>query len=205
MVIRLALAFALVLALTGCSTITALGDATTTLDVYELRAADQPRASRQTSDHLIIELPNTTGALDTDRIMIRPTALQAQYLPDVRWSDPAPAMVQTLMLRSLDSTDAVSFVGRRPLGPGGDYAVLTELVDFQAELDPGGETATVRLTMIVRLLRERDTRVIASRTFSASAVSSSTDTKAVVATFDAAAESLMTAFTDWTLSNLGAR
>lgn len=205
MTLRFALACTLVLALTGCSTITALGEATTTLDVYELRAADQPRAARQSGDHLIVELPNATGALDTDRIMIRPNALQAQYLPDVRWSDPAPAMVQTLMLRSLESTDAVSFVGRRPLGPGGDYAVLTELVDFQAEVDPGGETATVRLGMIVRLLRERDTRVVASRTFTASAQAASTDTAEVVTAFDAAADALMTAFTGWTLSSLGLR
>jgi cholesterol transport system auxiliary component len=205
MVLRFALASAVALVLTGCGAISALDDATTTLSVYDLRAADQPRAARQTDTHIIVELPNASGALDTDRIMIRPDPLQAQYLPDVRWSDPVPAMVQTLMLRSLESTDAASYVGRRPLGPGGDFAVLTELVDFQAELDPGGETATVRVEMIVRLLRERDTRVVASRTFRASAVAPSTETPAVVAAFDTAVEALMTAFTSWTLESVGAR
>ena len=205
MVLRFVLASAVALALTGCNAITAIGDATSPLAVFELRAAEQPRASRQTDDHIIIELPNTTGALDTDRIMIKPDPLRAQYLPDVRWSDSAPVMMQTLMLRSLESTEAVSYVGRRPLGPGGDYAVLTELLDFQAELNANGETATVRLRMIVRLLREQDTRIVASRTFNASAESASTETVALAAAFDAAAKSLMTGFTGWTLSELGMR
>lgn len=205
MVLRLVLAFCALSAVSGCSAISAIGGATAPLDVYELRAPDQPQASRQLAHHLIIELPTTTGALDTDRIMIRPDPLQAQYLPEVRWSDPTPAMLQTLMLRSIESTGAFSYVGRRPLGPGGDYAILAELIDFQAELAPDAETATVRLRMSVRLLRESDTRIIASRSFSASAISPSSETTAIIAAFDTAAANLLPEFTSWTLARLGAR
>ena len=68
---------------------------------------------------VIIELPTTSGALATDRIMIRPNRLQAQYLPESRWSEPAPVMVQTLMLRAVEATGAVRYVGREPLGVSG--------------------------------------------------------------------------------------
>jgi cholesterol transport system auxiliary component len=112
-------------------------------------------------------------------------------------------MLQTLMLRSLESTNAFGYVGRRPIGPGGDFALLTELVDFQAVEDATDGSATVRLRMIVRLLREDDGRIVATGRFDASAVSPSTETQTIVAAFDAAAKVLMKDFTDWTLSSLG--
>jgi len=149
-------------------------------------------------------LPDYTRLAQEARIMIKPNALQAQYLPSARWSDAAPVMLQTLMLRSVQSTDAFSYVGRQPLGARGDYAVLTELVDFQTELDAAGQTATVRLGMTVRVLRETDNRIIASRNFSASAIAPSTETLALVAGFDAAAANLLPAFTSWTLSVIAA-
>ncbi len=200
-----AAALAALTALTGCGAISALDSATAPLEVYELRAQPQPPATRQSAAQVIVEIPNTSGALETDRIMIRPAPLQAQYLPEARWGDPVPEMLQTLMLRSLESTGAFAYVGRRPLGPGGDYAVLTELSDFQAELDPGGDTATIRIQMTVRLLRERDLRIIATRNFSATTTAPSTGTEAIVAAFDAAAAEFLPEFTGWTLATLGAR
>ncbi|MCC5973818.1 MAG: membrane integrity-associated transporter subunit PqiC [Rubellimicrobium sp.] len=205
MTIRLVLAVCCLVALSGCGTISALEGATAPLDVFELRAQPQPQAARQSPVQVIVELPSTTGALDTDRIMIRPNALQAQYLPEVRWGDPVPVMLQTLMLRSIESTGAFAYVGRRPLGAGGDFAILTELRDFQAELDPEGETATVRLQMTARMLREGDMRIVATRAFAATAPAASTETGAIIAAFDAAAAQLMPDITSWALASAGAR
>jgi ABC-type uncharacterized transport system auxiliary subunit len=133
---------ALLPALAACGAVSALSDATTPMEVIVLEApSDLPlRQGRPLPRDIIVEEPTAGGALNTDRIMIQPGALQAQYLPDVRWSDPAPVMLQTLMLRSLDQTAAFQYVGRRPLGPGGDFAILTEIVDFQAELSPDGDS-----------------------------------------------------------------
>lgn len=203
--IRHALAVCVFMALSGCSAISAITGATATLDVYELRAPVPSSASRRATTQVIIETPTTTGALNTDRIMIRPSDLQAQYLPGARWSDPAPVMLQTLMLRSLEGTDAFGYVGRRPIGPAGDVAILTEIVDFQAEQNAEDGTATVRLGVLVRLLREGDARIIATRRFDSAAIAPSTATRDVVAAFDAAAEGLLRDFTGWTVSSLGAR
>lgn len=204
MTIRIALAVCSIVALSGCGAISALEGATTPLEVFELRAQPQPQAARQSPVQVIVELPNTTGALDTDRIMIRPNALQAQYLPEVRWGDPVPVMLQTLMLRSIESTGAFAYVGRRPLGAGGDFAILTELRDFQAEIGPNGEGASARLQMTVRILRERDMRIIATRSFTATAPAASTETGPVVAAFDAAVAQLLAEFTAWALASAGA-
>lgn len=193
------LSFAL---LSGCSALTALGEATTVLDVYELRAPETvPRGVPRALD-VIVEPPTTTGALETDRIMIKPSALAAQYLPDARWSEEVTVMVQTLMLRSLQQTEAFRYVGREPLGLSGDIAVVTDVIDFQAATDGTGEGAEVRLRLRVQLVREAGVQILASRTFEARAEAADTETETLIAAFDAASDSLFTAFAEWALSRL---
>ena len=194
-------------ALAGCSALGALGDASTPLSVYDLRApqgAPVVQGSALARD-VIVELPTTSGVLQTDRILIRPDALQAQYLPDVRWGDEVPVMMQTLMLRALENTNGLRYVGRRPLAGSGDYAIVTELVDFQAELTGTGETAVVLIRMTSRLVREADASVVASRTFSANAPALSTETPALVDAFDQATDEILIEFADWTMTTLGRR
>lgn len=193
--------------LAGCAAISAVSDAATPLEVFELRTPPGIEATsrRALQRDVIIELPKTSGALATDRIMIRPNPLQAQYLPDVRWSEPTPVMVQTLMLRAIEATGAVRYVGRQPLGVSGDYAVVTEVVDFQAEHVEGADGATVRLNLIVRVVREADARIVASRSFSADTVAASLDALPLVEAFDAASNQLFAEFAAWLPRVLGGR
>lgn len=193
--------------LAGCSTLQAIGDASTPLNIYDLRAPTGAPVARGAplARDVIIELPTTSGVLNTDRILIRPDALQAQYLPDVRWGDEVPIMMQTLMLRTLENTGGLRFVGRRPLAGSGDFAIVTELVDFQAELAEDGERADVVIRMTSRIIREGDSQVIAGRDFSTRATAASTDTRALVEAFDAASDQMLIDFAEWTMATLGRR
>lgn len=203
---RVLAAMACLGALAGCGALSAVSEATAPLDVYELRAPDgiagsgAPRAL-----DVIVELPTTSGALATDRIMIRPDRLRAQYLPEVRWADPVPVMVQTLMLRAIEAAGAARYVGRTPLGIGGDYALVTEVVDFQADRADEADTATVRLTLIVRMVRETDARIVASRTFTAASPAATTETSALVTAFNAASDSLLLDLAEWVRQTLPRR
>ncbi len=191
-------------ALPACGALSALGDATTPLDVYELRApASLPVATRTLARDLIVEVPTAGGALDTDRMLIRPNALQAQYLPGAGWTDAAPVMVQTLILRSFEATGALRYVGRRPLGAGGDFALVTELTDLQAEL-AGDSAILTRIALTARLVRESNASVIATRRFAASQPAPSTDTLEVVDALNTAAGVVMTDLVRWALSTMGA-
>ncbi len=195
------------LGLTGCSALSALTDATTPLEVYELRAPGDLPVSRGTPlpVAVTIETPTTSGALQTDRIMIRPDPYQAQYLPEVRWSEELPVMVQTLMLRSLESTQALTYVGRTPLGADSAYAVVTEVTDFQAESAGEGQPVTVRLRMRTSIVRESDVQIVAARTFGATAQSPETDVANLVRAFDSASNVMMRDFALWVTATLGRR
>ena len=202
----LALALTLPLALGGCGALSAIGGATEALEIYEVSTPrDLPvRQGAPQARDVIIEVPTTGGALATDRIMVRPEPLKAQYLPGVRWSEEAPVMLQTVMLRALERTGAFQYVGRRPLGPGGDFAIVTELVDFQAVLLPEAAGARIEVRMISRLVREQGVRIVASRTFAAEEITTSLDDADIAAAFDAATGRMISDFTVWTLGALGA-
>ncbi len=204
--IRTALTVLAILGLAGCSALSSLTDATTPLEAFELRAPAEPIQVRGTVRRdLVIETPTASGALDTDRIMIRPGPFQAQYLPGARWTDTAPIMLQNLMLRAFEDTNALRYVGRRPLGGAGDYVLISDLTDFQAELNPEGQGVTTRLRLTARLVRESDASVIASRTFQTTAQAASTDTLAIVQGFDQATGAALRDLTGWALPLIGLR
>ncbi|ABV93784.1 conserved hypothetical protein [Dinoroseobacter shibae DFL 12 = DSM 16493] len=186
--------------LSGCAAVSALGSASEVLDVYELQAPRTLPEGPVRARDVVIELPTTTGALQTDRIMIRPDPLQAQYLPGVRWGDATPVMVQTLMLRTLEASGRLGYVGRRPLGINGDYAVLTEIVDFQAEAVPEGPGAVVVLSLIGRVVRESDLRIMGTRRFAVQVPVASVSEAEVIAGFDQAAQQLFAEHGAWVLS-----
>lgn len=191
------------LALSGCG---ALGlGAGPTLDAFELQAPQDPPTARRTlARDVVVELPDAGPALDIDRLLVRPNPVQAQYLPGARWTAAAPAMVQTLLLRTLQDANAFRFVGRRPLGPGADFALVSEMTDFQAELRENQPGAVVRMRLIARLVREADASVVASRSFTATAPVDSLETLPVVLAFNAATDAVMRDLSVWVLTRLGA-
>ncbi|TCM87138.1 ABC-type transport auxiliary lipoprotein family protein [Rhodovulum steppense] len=188
-------------ALSGCSAIGALNTASAALDVYQLRAPDfGPVATgRPQSLSVVIEVPTASGALDTDRILIRPTPSQIQYLSDARWAETAPVMVQTALVEGLERSGAFRFVARRPLGASGDYALVTLLRDFQAEIDPATGQSMVRIALTARLVRESDAAIVALQTFSAEMPAASTRTPDLIAAFQTASDRTLDAIMRWLL------
>ena len=203
---RGAVAMMAALMLGGCAAITSINEATQPLDAYELRAPSEPLdVQGSLPRHLVIKTPVASGAIDTDRIMIRPGPFQTAYLPGVRWVDTAPVMMQTILVRSLSDTGALRFVGRRSLGGQADYMLMSELTDFQAELGPGEDTAVARIRLTARLVREDDATILGTRTVETTVAIPSTEADAVVAGLDAATRSALRELSTWTLRRIGLR
>ena len=196
------LALSLTAALPGCGVIKAL-EGEPDRDVFELRPpSDVPmKCGRGRVAELVIEPPKTRGTLDTDRIMIRPSALQTQYLPDSRWGDTVPVTLQTLLVRGFSLYDVWTHVGRVPLGTAGDYAIISEINDFNAEVS--GDGAIVKMTVDAQMVREADATVVSRGHFVTSSTAASTKTADLVPAFDAAGQQLVTDMTAWGLKGLG--
>ena len=193
--------------LAGCSTLGALGDAGTVLDAYELRApADGPVAAGAPRPiDLVVDLPVAGGAINTDRILIRPAPAQVQYLPDARWIEPVPEMLQSALVAGLERSGGFRFVGRRPLGAIGDVTLVSSLTEFEAALVPGGAGAEVRVRFTARLVRDEDATVLRTQTFEASAAAPDTGTASLVDAYDRATASVLRQALDWVLRAQGVR
>jgi len=191
-------------AFSGCTALGVLDRAAVPLDVYELRAPDAaPVARGQQGIHFIVEVPSAGGAIDTDRILIRPAPSQVTYLPEGRWSEAAPVMLQTAMMETFLRANAFRFVGRRPLGAAGDVALVSNLTDFGAEVVPGTDGAVVEMTLIARLVREDDAEVVASRTFTRAVTVPGTSTPAIIAGFEAVSDAVLSDLAGWVLGVRG--
>lgn len=187
---RFPMLFALVLS--ACS---AVSQASAPLDAYTLQPL--PVAERQSgSRHLVVELPTASGALATDRILIKPNPLQAEYLPKGRWVDPVPELIQTLLVASLQNTGGFRLVGRDGAGMTPDFVALVEVNDFQAEA-PAKTGTLVRVGMTLSLLSAENNRLIATRRFDATQMAAGSDTLPLVSAFDAATRQVLADAVAW--------
>lgn len=196
------LALSLTAALPGCGALRAL-EGEPDRDVFELRPPSDVamKCGRGRIAELVIEPPKARGTLDTDRIMIRPSALQTQYLPDARWGDTVPVTLQTLLVRGFSVYDVWTHVGRAPLGTAGDYAIISEINDFNAEVS--GDAAIVKLSVSAQMVREADATVVSRGHFTATAPATSTKTADLVPAFDTAGRQLVAEMTAWGLKGVG--
>lgn len=190
---------ALAAALSGCAAISALDRAAEPQDVFEIRAPDVAPAGRRDID-FVVEIPAASGAIDTDGILIRPTPLQVAYLPEARWSEPAPVMLQTAMVEGFLRADAFRYVGRTPLGVSGDVALVTNLVDFGAQARLDEDRTVVEMTLVARLVNEEDAAIVATRTFTHAVTVPGTSAPAVLAGFEAVSETVLSDLIRWAVA-----
>ncbi len=189
--------------LSGCAAVSALSGASAPLDAYTLTPLEGAGGAAG-SRHVVVEAPTSSGAIATDRILVKPNRLRAAYLPEARWVDPAPAMVQTVMVQSLQASGAFRLVGRTTLGLFPDYTLLTELTAFQAELGPeGGPLYIVRAALTLTMIREDDGVVVASRRFEGRGGANSADPLVLVVAFDAAMGQVLREATPWIARTAG--
>ncbi|WP_158547349.1 ABC-type transport auxiliary lipoprotein family protein [Rhodovulum sp. 12E13] len=187
------------LALSGCAALAALDRASAPQDVHELRAPAEVPTGRATGLELTVEPFATGGAIDTESILVRPGPTQVAYLPEARWSAPAPEMLRTATVETALRTGAFAHVGRAPLAATGDLALVATLLDFGAVVAPGGEAATVEVTLVARLVRERDAAVIASRTFRQAVPVPDTSAEAILDGYSTASDAVLGELAGWLL------
>lgn len=182
----------------GCAAVSAISSASQPLDAYALTPLAGASGATRGSRHVVVEAPSASGAIATDRILVKPTPLQAAYLPGSRWVDPVPAMVQTLLVQSLQASGAFRLVSREPAGLFPDNTLLTEIRAFQAE--PDGDAYRVRVALTLTLVREADGVVVASRNVERTALSPTARPLAIAAAFDAATGAALREAVSWAAS-----
>jgi cholesterol transport system auxiliary component len=148
---------------------------------------------------LVVEDPTAAKGIDNDRIAIRPRVYEIKYYPNIRWTDRAPIMIQTLMIESFENSGKIVAVGRRAIGLSGDYVLKPELREFQAETAKDGRGIDVRVRLNLKLIRVTSGIIIASESFERLEQAKSDQPADVVAAFDEALGGVLKNAVSWTL------
>lgn len=193
---RLIASVALLSLVTGCGVVSRVSGASEPLNTFTLAPATYETTPRGGSLHLVVEEATSAGAVASDRILIKPNRVQAAYLPESRWSDPAPVLIQSLLLASLQNAGGFRLVGRTGAGLQPDYTLMTELRDFQADA-PEGAAPVVKVGVTLTLVREADRRIVATRQFDATSTAPTDETGPLVGAFDAATSEVLRAAVTW--------
>lgn len=202
--LRIVLTCLAALSLGGCTAISALNGAATPQDMYQLRApSGAPVVQGSQGIQFVVEVPAANAAIATGGVLVRPTPSQITYLPDARWSDTAPVMLQAAMIETFLRAGAFRYVGTLPLGVSGDVALVSNLLDFGADVLPDRSGATVRITLVARLVRESDAQIVASRTFTQAVPVEGLSTPALMSGFEAASNAMIVELAGWVYSVRG--
>ncbi len=154
----------LCLALAGCAL--AGTRPPTTYDLVAPRSfAGTPKPA---SWQLVVYEPTAIHALETDRLMVRPSSDQVSYYKGVAWSDRLPRLVQARIIETFQNSGAVRTVS----ATNGQYALITDLRAFQIDVSSGKAIAEIEI--FAKLINVSSGKVLATKSFSAR-VPASTD------------------------------
>lgn len=153
---------------------------------------------------LVVEEPLASRAIDTDRIALQPAPNEFKYFAGVRWVDRAPKMIQMLLVESFENTGKIDAVGRQAVGLRADYNLKWELRQFQAEYFNGETIATARVRLSVKVVKQPRASIVGSKSVTASAKATGTNTRAVIKAFEQALGEVLEDTVAWTLNTIAA-
>ncbi|ODN71464.1 ABC-type transport auxiliary lipoprotein family protein [Methylobrevis pamukkalensis] len=194
---RLGSVMALSLLVAGCSTV--IGGSSKAPAIYDLGTridfAGLPPGKR-TAAQLLIPKPAAIQAIDTQRIVVNPTATEISYFPDVQWSDELPELLQVKLVRAFEDSGRAKAVGRPGESLAIDYQVVVDIRDFAFEVEPSPAASVI---LGVKLLDDTSGKVVATRVFTVRAPAANDAAASVVTAFDSAASQAIREVVVWTV------
>lgn len=151
--------------------------------------------------HLLVDLPRAARPLDGARIVLSPRPGEFGVFADVRWTDNAPRMVQTRIVRALADSGRIAAVAPVSSSVQADRLLELEIDAFHAAREPEGDAVHVAIT--ARLIDARSNRIVATRRFETREPLESRRIDAVVAGFDRAMAEVLPGMVDWVATSGG--
>lgn len=194
---RLVLA-ALAFAPAGCSGL--LSSSTPPPQLYTLTpASDFPPGGARVAWQLLVDVPASAAALDSERIALSRSATTVDYFADAAWTDRAPLMVQSLIVQSFENSGRITAIGRESLALKGDYVLRPELRHFEADY-AGGAVPNAHVQISVKLVKAPDRVIVGQQVFDAAVPAAANLVPAIVDAFNTALHRAARQIVDWALA-----
>lgn len=191
----------LVFAIAGLVSSCALIKSAPTPETYDISAPRSfPGLRAGTRAQILVKAPTSLKALNSQNIVVKPASSVITYLKGAQWSDDLPNMVQTKLVETFENTGRSGAVAKPGDGLVIDYQILTAIRAFEVAVNGGRKTAVIEFS--VRLLRDRNGRVLKSKVFRATVPFSGGDNDDYVAAFDRAFDTVAREIVVWVLRRI---
>jgi cholesterol transport system auxiliary component len=159
---------------------------------------DFPPGGARVGWQLLVDVPVSAAALDSERIAITRSATSFDYFADAAWTDRAPLMVQSLFVQSFENSGRISAIARESLALRADYVLRPELRRFEADYSAGA-TPLGRVELALKLVKLPERAIVGQRRFEATAPAKENQVPAIVDALDAALHQAMRPAVEWVL------
>jgi cholesterol transport system auxiliary component len=160
--------------------------------VYRLAAAPPASGGEPLPAALSVARPRAALSLDTTRIAVVRGGSAFDYFAGVRWSEPAPQMLQQMLVEALVADGCFATTVAAPSRVPAEYLLDVELREFAAFYTAAGAPPQVRVQWQVTLVDQRAGKRAASFLAEATAIAAANRRDAVVAAFQQASQSAVT-------------
>lgn len=174
-----------------------LGTRSNAVALYGVTLRERAAAGPPANWQLAVEEPVALDSLAGSRIVLVPDDGAIGAFKDARWTDRAPRLIETLLVRAFEDSGRITGVGSARTGIRPDFSLLSDLRAFQAEYprDGHGEVAVV---LSARVVRYSTNRAVAARVFTARVPIDGRGVAPAVASFERALDGLIPQVVDWT-------
>jgi len=168
--------------------------------LYVLRPEITPPAGMPVRWRLAVATPDASASLDTERIALSRSSTTMDYFANAAWTDRLPAIVQKLLIQTFDASNRIIAVERDTSGTENDYALETEIRDFEARYDSPAGAPQILVTIQAKLARMPQREIVASLNVTQQAQASANTLDPIVIAFNQAAGAAIAQIANWTLN-----
>lgn len=138
----------------GCTN-ALLGPEAEPLETYRLGAPAVTEAAARLPMALTVARPRAAESIDTDRIAVVQPGLRFDHYQGIRWSEPAPQMLQSLLVSSLQASARYETVLSAPSRVPTDLLLDVELQRFEVRYAAPGAAPVALVQMQLTLVDAR--------------------------------------------------
>ena len=155
-------------------------------EIYRLAGVALPDRGEPLPFALAVAPPRAAASLDTDRIAVVQPDSRFDHFSGVRWAEPAPEMLQQLLVRALASDGRFATVVAAPSRVPADLMLDVELRSFEAVYGGNAGVPLVSVEMQVTLVDARKAKRLASFVLRAESTAADNRRTAVLESFERA-------------------
>jgi cholesterol transport system auxiliary component len=187
-----ALALVLSLQLSACALVKKQEAPRETFEISAPQSFSGLRAT--TNSQILVKLPTSLDAINSERIIVRPSPRVITYLEGAQWSDTVPKMVQAKLVEAFENSASTGATAK----PGDGLVIDFQLVSDIRRFEVLNRQATIEIS--IKLLSDSSGKVVETRIFEVSATSASGTAENYVNAFDEAFDRLARDIIKWVLS-----